>query len=218
MNFLRKILSNRNKELTDEQIDQFYHVKEKSQEEALGESTSTVGHAIVSFEVGGAVDMYYYHHPLKGTLFATQELINPTGRNPIKNKLGLYELVAATKYQYTDGEIGEGTFGQIERQICGIFTGIGNFSFEAKLEPGETCELPVDDGPNQCLIFDEYIGNKDFIIQGKKYGLLLIVEIHRDEMEFAIEHGSSKLFQLLKEKEHYPYSDLDRESVLKTKK
>ncbi len=215
MNLFGKLFQKKNNELTDQEPDLFYNAKDKSLEEVLGQSTLKVGHAIIPFEAGGAVDMYYYHHPTKGTIFATQELINLTGQNPIENRLGFYELVALTKHKYNDGEIGKGKFGQIERRTCSIFTRIGNYAFETKLEPGDTCELPVNDGPNQCLIFDEYIGRKDFEIQGKKYGLLLVIEIHKDEMEFAIEHGSSKLFALLKEKGHYPYSDLDRESVIK---
>lgn len=111
--------------------------------------------------------------------------------------------------------MGEGPFGKIERRFCGIFTGIGNFSFQAKLEPGETCEFPVDDEPNRCLIFDEYeIGENTFKVQDEKYGLLLVIEVHRDEMEYAMENGSQKLIELLKSYGYYPYSDLDRASVV----
>ena len=200
---------------TDEESDQFYNDKENTLEKVLGESNGLVGHAIVSFAVGGAVDMYYYHNGILGTGFATQELIEPDGTGPVPNRLGTYELVAFTKHKYVNVPIGEGSFGKIERRICGIFTGIGNFSFQAKLEPGETCELPDNDEPNKCLIFDQYQEQgQDFIINGKEYGLLLVMEVHRDEMEYARQNGSSELLKILKQKGVYPYSDLDRESVL----
>lgn len=217
MSFFDKIFGKKKtNDRIDEELDQFYLDKDKFLEESLGKQTPTVGHAIISFEAGGAVDMYYYHHKDKGTIFATQELINPKGENPIPNRLGLYELVALTKHSYQGDKVGEGLFGAIERRFCGIFTGIGNFSFQAKLEPGETCELPVDGGPNRCLIFDEYRDSKKpFIVNGQEYGLLLIIEVHRDEMQYAMEYGSEKLFTLLREKGHYPYSDLGRESVIK---
>lgn len=51
---------------------------------------------------------------------------------------------------------------------------------------------------------------KKFSVDGQAYGLLLIIEIHEAEMEFARDQGSQKLFELLKRKGHYPYSDLDR--------
>jgi hypothetical protein len=108
-------------------------------------------------------------------------------------------------------------FNLIERRICGIFTDLGFYSFDAKLEPLETCEIPQNEGePNLCLIFDEYKpGGKEFKVGDRKHGLLLIIEVHRDEMEFAMENGTGKLLEKLKAKGYYPYSDLDRESVIK---
>ena len=215
MSFLKKIFNRKNRTWTDEELDKFYLEKDDALERALGKQTPTVGHAIIGFEVGGAVDMYYYHNKTGGTIFATQELINPTGDNPIPNRNGLYELVALTKHEFQSDDIGEGIFGNIERRFCGIFTGVGNFSFQAKLEPSETCELPVDGEPNRCLIFDEYQGENDFVVDEKKYGLLLVIEVYRDEMEFAMNNGTDKLLELLKSEGHYPFSDLDRESVIK---
>jgi hypothetical protein len=41
------------------------------------------------------------------------------------------------------------------------------------------------------------------------------MEVHRDEMDFAMANGTGKLIEKLKEKGYYPYSDLNRESVIK---
>jgi len=213
MSFFKKLFSKK-ESWTNEELDEFYLDKDEALERALGKQTPIVGHAIIGFEIGGTVDMYYYHHKSGGTILATQELINPTGENPIPNKNGLYELVAFTKQEFQSDEMGEGAFSLIERRFCGIFTGVGNFSFQAKLEPNETCELPVDGEPNRCLIFDEYRGETDFLVKGIKYGLLLIIEVFRDEMEFARNEGTDKLLSLLKKKGHYPFSDLNRKSVL----
>jgi hypothetical protein len=215
MNFLKKIFSKKTKTWIDKEIDDFYLEKDKVMAEILGIQAPTVGHAIVGFAVGGAVDMYYYHFKNGGTIFATQELISPTGENQIPNRNGLYELVAFTKQEFTSLPIGEGKFGKLERRLCGIFTGIGNFSYQAKLEPGETCELPVDGEPNRCLIFDEYIGEDNFQIADKTYGFLLIIEVFRDELDFARSNGVDELKVKLKNAGHYPFSDLDRESVIK---
>lgn len=48
-----------------------------------------VGHAIIPFSIGGAVDMYYFTDHIKGTGFATMELLNPDGNGPKPNKLEL---------------------------------------------------------------------------------------------------------------------------------
>ena len=192
-----------------------YELKSKGLERILGKADSIVGHAIIPFEIGGAVDMYYYPNGIKGTGFATMKLIQPDGSGPVPNRNGTYELVAFTKLNYISDTTETNPFNLIERRACGIFTAIGNYSFEAKLEPGETMEIPRDGEANRCIVFDEYRpDNKNFLIGDRKHGLLLVIEVFRDEMEYAMENGSDKLLTKLKEKGHYPYSDLDRESVL----
>lgn len=218
MNIFKKIFGKKETktEFTQEEYDMDYELKMAGLEAVLGKSNNLVGHAIIPFEIGGAVDMYYFPNGIKGTGFATMELIKPNGTGPIPNKLGTYELVAFTKHDYIQDTEETNPFNLIERHICGILTGIGSYSFDAKLEPLETCEMPQNAGePNLCLIFDEYKPEgKEFKIGEKKHGLLLIMEVHRDEMEFAMNNGTKKLIEKLEEKGYYPYSDLDRESVI----
>ena len=204
------------REFTAEEFDRHYEQKSKGLEAVLGKSHNLVGHAIIPFEVGGAVDMYYYPNGLKGTGFATMELIQPDGTGPVPNRNGTYELVAFTRLPYTSDTTETHPFNLIERRTCGIFTAIGSYSFEAKLEPGETLEIPEEDGPNKCIVFDEYNpGDKDFFIGDKRHGLLLVIEVFQEEMEYAMESGSAELLKKLKAKGYYPYSDLDRPSVIK---
>ncbi len=204
------------KEFTQEEYDKDYELKMNGLEYVLGKSHDLVGHAIIPFELGGTVDMYYFPNGIKGTGFATMELIKPDGTGPISNRLGTYEVVAFTKLDYVLDTVETDPFNLIERHICGILTNIGFYSFQAKLNPLETCELPQKErAPNLCLIFDEYKPDgKEFKIGGKKHGLLLIMEVHRDEMEYAMENGTGKLIEKLKEKGFYPYSDMDRKSVI----
>jgi hypothetical protein len=92
---------------------------------------------------------------------------------------------------------------------------VGRYSYDAVLNPGETCEIPEDgDKPAICLIFDQYRGaNGVFEIDGHKHSLLLCIEVFRSEMEYAMKHGSEVVVGKLKGKGFYPYSDLDREPV-----
>jgi hypothetical protein len=202
------------KELTDEEIDKHYELKSQGLERVLGKSHDMVGHAIIPFDIGGTVDMYYYLNGIKGTGFATMELIQPDGTGPMPNRNGTFELVAFTKLNYVADTTETIPFNLIERRTCGTFTAIAAYSLEAKLEPGETLEIPGGED-NTCIIFDEYKpANKEFRIGKKEHGLLLVMEIFRDEMEYAMENGSAELFRKLKAKGYYPYSDLDRPSVL----
>lgn len=222
MNIFKKIFSRKKKEehipeqeFSQEQYDKDYEEKKKGLEAILGKMYEMVGHAIIPFSVGGSVDMYYFQNHIPGTGFATMELLDPNGNGPKPNKFGTYELVAFTKKVYDQNEKPQTAFNLIERRICGIFTTIGNYSFQAVLNPDETCEVPINGEEVICLVFDNYQpDNKEFKVDGRKHHLLLCMEIFRSEMEFARQNGSPELFGLLKQKGFYPYCDLDREPVV----
>jgi hypothetical protein len=204
-------------EFSQEEYDRHYKAKEAALVGILGPMHDLVNHAIVPFQIGGAVDMYCFPNHIPGTGFATMELIEPDGTGPKANRIGTYELVAFTKHQIppTVEKLEDHPFHKIERRMCGIFTMTGFYSYDAVLNPGETCEIPGKDGePNKCLIFDEYSpGGIPFEIDGKKHCLLLCIEVFRSEMEYAMKHGSAEVLAKLKEAGHYPYSDLDRKPV-----
>jgi hypothetical protein len=202
---------------SEEKYNRYYEAKQAALERILGPMHNMVGHAIIPFQVGGAVDMYYFPKGIQGTGFATMELIEPDGSGPKANRIGTYELVAFTKHALPAKEEKneKHPFNRIERRICGIFTNVGSYSYEAVLNPGETCEVPGKEGePNKCLIFDEYAPEgKTFVIDGKRHCLLLCLEVFRSEMVYAMEHGSAIVLKKLKDSGYYPYSDLDREPV-----
>ncbi|MBE8720838.1 suppressor of fused domain protein [Sphingobacterium pedocola] len=219
MSFFKRLFGKHDKptprEFTEQEHELDYEQKSKGLENVLGKMHDLVGHAIIPFAVGGAVDMYYFPNHIKGTGFATMELLEPDGTGPLPNRLGTYELIAFTKHHYHNSEESQTPFNLIERKICGIFTTIGFFSKEAVLNPNETCEVPNGIGEeNSCLVFDLYQpDDKEFRIGDRKHHLLLCLQIFRSEMDFARENGSEELFKKLKQAGYYPYSDLDRQSV-----
>lgn len=221
MSFLKKLFGGKSKEIevparefTDEEFETDYKLKEQGLENVLGAMHGIVGHAIIPFSIGGAVDMYYFTNGIKGTGFATMELLDPDGNGPKPNRIGTYELVAFTRLNYNDNEENPTEFNTIERRFCGIFTTIGNYSSQAVLNPFETIEVPNGTDENNYLILDKYAPEgKEFAIGDRTHHLLLCLEVFRSEMEFARKNGSGKLIELLKEKGFYPYSDLDRDPV-----
>lgn len=220
MNFFKKLFGKSDKpvpkEFTAQEHELDYELKSKGLENVLGKMHDLVGHAIIPFAVGGAVDMYYFPNHIKGTGFATMELLEPDGTGPLPNRLGTYELVAFTKHDHNTSVEAKTPFNLIERTICGIFTKIGFFSRAAVLNPNETCEVPNREGEeNTCLVFDLYQpDNKQFKIGERTHHLLLCLQVFRSEMEFARANGSEELFKKLKQAGHYPYSDLDRSPVV----
>lgn len=221
MSFFKKLFGRQKKEeiipeqeFSEEQYEKDYEEKVKGLEAVLGRMHDMVGHAIIPFEIGGSVDMYYFLNHIPGTGFATMELLDPNGNGPKPNRLGTYELVAFTKQAYNENEEKQTDFNLIEIRLCDTLTTIGNYSFDAVLNPNETCEIPTDSDEKRCLILDHYNpDNKQFKIGNRLHHLLLCLEVFRSEMEFARENGGGELINKLKIAGHYPYSDLDREPV-----
>jgi hypothetical protein len=214
--FLKNAFKKKEKVFSDEEFKAHDRAKNRELEKILGASHTLVNHAIIPFLAGGAVDMYFYPNALPGTAFATQELIQPDGTGPKPNNFGTYELLAFTKHKVDELSEKGSAFNKIERRMCGIFTVIGAYSPEAVLNPKETLEIPGNEGQeNKCVIMDEWDAkNTRFSILGKPHGLLLIMEVFRPEMEYAMKNGSDSVIEKLKSKGYYPYSDLDRERVV----
>lgn len=202
-------------DFNQEEYDQDYELKKSGLEEVLGEMYNMVGHAIIPFAIGGAVDMYYFTNHIQGTGFATMELLDLDGNGPLSNRHGTYELVAFTKHNYNSGENQQTPFNIAERNACGYLTKIGLYSSQAVLNPMETVEIPNGEGEeNTCLVFDKYEpDNKQFKVGERKHHLLLCLQVFRSEMQYARENGSEELFKLLKANNIYPYGDLDREPI-----
>ena len=126
----------------------------------------------------------------------------------------MYELLAFTKLKVDDQVIKDenSPFARILRRLTKIFTDMEGTHIQQT-----NLMIHVKSGKDEtlCLVFDEYEnGNAEFIIDGKKYGFLVCIEVFRSEMEYAMKNGSAELIRLLKEKGYYPYSDLDREPVV----
>jgi hypothetical protein len=225
MIFLKKILNSftgkkedpiSSHSFSQEESDLAHELKEQGLERVLGKMHNIVGHAIIPFEVGGAVDMYYFNDHIEGTGFATMELLDPNGNGPKPNRFGTYELVAFTKLPYNSNDKDDTytPFDTIERRICGTFTSIGSYSFQAVLNPNDTIEIPRQDEESRFMVFDNYLPDgKEFTIGNKKHHLLLCIEIFKSELEFARMNSSVDLLELLKQEKHYPYSDLNRKPV-----
>jgi hypothetical protein len=142
------------------------------------------------------------------------ELIEPDGTGPLPSNIGTFELVAFTRHKIGDPS-SEPAFKTIELRVRRIFTTVGRYSTEAVLNPKDTCEVPEDDAPPHCLVFDEYAGpQRPFLIGDKEYGLLLCIEVFPQEMDFAMQHGSQLLLDRLRSQGVYPFSDLDRKPVV----
>jgi len=212
-----KKLFTKQKKLSEEEEEKlesdWYDEKSQLMESILGIEHDMVMHALIPYEIGGSLDLYYFPRGIKGTAIATKELAHACRESSSNNTFTKYELVMFTSENLNlDNANDTNTaFGSAHQNICSILNPIANYSEQATLDLNETCEFPTDmeDIGGKCLIFSNYgkIQNK----QG--FGLLLIIEIFHSEMKYAMDFGGSKLITLLKESNIYPYSDLNRDPV-----
>lgn len=182
----------------------------------LGREHDHVMHALIPYEIGGALDLYYFPHGIPGTAIATKELTESPGHGSTNDVFRTYELVMFTKAALDLGSARDDStaFGRAHDVISAILNSIAPYSAQAKLNPNETCEFPANFPTigGRCLIFDGYPA---YVPSEKaEFGLLAIIEIFRSEMEFARANGGRQLLDLLKARGHYPYSDLDRAPVV----
>ena len=204
---------------TDEEVqeleEKWYEQITTKMEFKLGAEHDVVMHAIIPFDVGGALDLYYFPNGIEGTAIATKELSHAHAESPANDVFEKYELVMFTRHKL-DLDLAHdenSAFGKAHQNIARILNPIAHFSQQATLNPFETCEFPeeMEDVGGKTLIFDAY---GEETATKRSFGLLAVIEVFRSEMEFARKNNSQKLLHILKERGHYPYSDLDREPVV----
>jgi hypothetical protein len=197
-------------------MDRWTEHKSRLMEASLGKEHDRVMHAIVPFYVGGTLDAYFYPNGVAGTGIATKELSELPNSGSRSDTYSCYELVMFTRRQLDVATaLDEKTpFGRAYLDIDRILNAVARYSREVKLNPRETLEFPGDiEGlGGKCIVFDGYAVHSDHVV--RRFGLLLVIEVFRREMEFAQKHGTAQLIEKLKARGAYPYSDLDREPVV----
>ncbi|MFN7878295.1 MAG: hypothetical protein ACK5PB_23465, partial [Pirellula sp.] len=192
----------------------WYEKKTSLMVDILGREHDMVMHALIPYAIGGGLDLYYFPNGITGTAIAIKELCELPGKGSNNNIFDTYELVMFTRQSLSlENAKDESTpFGRIHKSINAVLNHIAPYSAQATLNPHETCEFPADMNTvgGKCLIFDSY----GFDGEHAEFGLLLIIEIHRSEMNYAREHGGKALLEKLKEAGHYPYSDMDRSALV----
>ena len=186
-----------------QQID-FYSDKIQNEiKNILGKHSDTVLHSPVPFElgyeVGGGADVYVYKEHIDGEVYLTTDL---TGKSQIKNSIGNYELMICHPNQRDWGP--------------NLISNLSYYTLESSLNSGETMDLGanfiLEDSEIKALIFSKY---SDYKLEGKRYGILLIIGITADELEWAKENSGENLIVKLKNAGVYPTTDLNRKSIFK---
>jgi hypothetical protein len=170
--------------------------------EILGEPFDSVLHAKIPFDFGwdngGRADVYLFKKHIVGTVYITGDLI---GKKQQPSDAGNYELMICHRSETDWG--------------ADLISNLAYYTLDVSINSGEIMDLGgrflSDDSKIVAVVFEKY---SDFKIDGKKYGLLLIIGITKEELQYAESNGGASLIKKLKENKIYPYTDLNRNSVL----
>jgi Suppressor of fused protein (SUFU) len=185
----------------------------------LGKEHDTVMHSIIPFMVGGGLDLYYFPQK-QGFAVATKELIDESGRGPHNRDFSAFELCMFSRVDFNlaSADNLESPMGRAHQRIKATLNVLAKYASDASLNVNDTLEFPLDFDPElggQCFIISALTKDgKSLKIGKKEFGLMVAINIHRSEMESARQHGGSDLIAKLESHGHYPYSDLDRTSVV----
>jgi hypothetical protein len=175
-------------------------------ETVLGPSDDIVGHATLPFQIGadlgGAADIIYFRKHVPGVIAVTSELIGCDEQ--IKNALGNYELMIC---QRDDVEWG-----------ADIISRLAYYTLRAKLEPSETMDIgeAAPDGSTiTAFLFCDY---GRFKVRRRQAGLLLCLGITADELAACHNGKTDKVLSAIKAEGVFPFTDLNRKSVLSRKR
>ena len=164
--------------------------------EALGGSDMVNGfHAPHPFALGGQADVLVFAH-LGGRAYVTADL---TGKPTML--YADYELMVC----HRDHETLWG---------ADIVSRLAPYTQQAHICSGETMDLDNASPPGsaiKALLFDTY---RAFRMFGQTFELRLCLGITADELQFKFDHGAGTLLVKLKQARGYPFTDLDRRSVL----
>ena len=186
-----------------QKIDFYNDEIQREIENVLGEHDDTVLHSPVpfdlGFDIGGGADVYIYKNHIDGVAYLTTDL---TGKKQVGNSLGNYELMICHSDEQDWG--------------ANLISKLSYYTLESVLESGETMDLGgnfvLENSNIKALIFSKYA---NFKVKRKNYGILLLIGITTDELEWAKENGGENLILKLKDSGIYPMTDFNRESILK---
>lgn len=215
LGWLKRLFGKDETDYSDPEEEAWQDEKDQIMDQMLGEMHDLVGHSLIPFFLGGSLHQYYFPNHIEGVGIATKELTSAGPEGASNKRYDAYELVMFTRHPL-DPELSQDDatpFGKAQANINTLLNLIARYSEEAELNPNETCEFPEDmeEVGGKCLVFDGYAEQQ---VNGKTFGLLLIIEVFRAEMEYAREHGGGELIAKLKQAGAYPYSDLDRDPVV----
>jgi hypothetical protein len=167
----------------------------------LGEHDGTVWRSPSSLRKRGYADVLRFRKYVKGIAYVTSGLIDNDDQVP--NRWGHYELMLCMR---EDNEWAPAMLSQL-----------AHYTHDATLQPSDTMDI-ADARPQQSVISALLFARADppadsFDVLGAPANIILCIGITATEFAACKNFGSGVMLRMLREKEIYPFTDLQRESI-----
>ena len=192
-----------NKKSDHDEWSKWWSAREVALEKVFGPMADLVRHSPVPFELGeaagGVADVVYFReHVPNGVLAVTSDLIGRDGQ--VANALGNYELAICRR-----GELDWADY---------LISRMAYYTFRKALNPMDTMDISsiVPKGSTiSALLFLELAR---FRVRGRDAGVLLFMGITADELSACRSGRTASVLDALTEAGQFPFTDLNRFSVL----
>ena len=171
-------------------------------ERLLGPAEDMVYHAVIPLFLGGDADVVEFRQYIGGHCYVTSEMTGDPEQN--QSSLGSYELMLCTR--------------EPSRWAPNLISRLARYTYESVLEPGHTMDigpaLPEGSSASALLFAHPALTERSFTVTGIRSGILLCMTILPDELEYCFKYKSNALLRMLKQNGVFPFSDLNRPSVV----
>jgi hypothetical protein len=163
--------------------------------DVLGQPYNSIYHAPHPFQLGGHADVAAFPDHRNGIAYVTVELSGkPTAC------YADYELMICHRQPSDWGP--------------NVISRLAPYTQQAYIHPGDS--MDIDDATPasseiKAFVFNDYAS---FQLFGETFQLRLCIGITKAELKYKMDNGAEQLVAMLKEGDVYPFTDLDRRSII----
>jgi Suppressor of fused protein (SUFU) len=168
----------------------------------LGQHDGTVWRSPSSLRKRGYADVLRFRKYVNGIAYVTSGLIG--NEHQVPNRWGHYELMLCMREE--------------NDWAPAMLSQLAHYTHDATLQPGDTMDIADAHPPQPSVITALLFARADppadsFDVSGAPANIILCIGITATEFAACKNFGSGVMLRMLREKEIYPFTDLQRDSI-----
>lgn len=179
----------------DEDWEKTWDARADALSRIFGPTYDNVYHAVHPFAFGGQADVLAFLNSPYGAVYVTAELSGQPGLSYAD-----YELIICLRSPSDWGP--------------NFISRLSPYTQKAYLHHGDTMNIAGVAPPESRIVGMLFLTFDSFELFGESFDLRLCIGITQAELDYKLQNGYDKLVHVLKRNKIFPFTDLDRDSVL----